>query len=164
MALDRPMGAGHKGHAILSPYYLDERYLTGGKRVGEDKGRSAHNSFMSAIVEYGFPGVFMYGLMYILAGFALLRLRRFAAQREDVELGIVVAATAAGLTVVFVAGQFSSYVYAEVQFWLFAICSALVMLTRRQAATAPATDADDVGASEGIHEPLRQPLRSSDQY
>ncbi|MGE0486814.1 MAG: O-antigen ligase family protein [Gammaproteobacteria bacterium] len=151
MALDRPLGAGHKGHAILSPYYLDESYLTGGGRVGEEKGRSAHNSFMSAIVEYGFPGVFMYGLMYILAGFALLRLRRFAAQREDVELGIVVAATAAGLTVVFVAGQFSSYVYAENQFWLFAICSALVALTRRQAATEAAAVPDAMAGEVGHH-------------
>ena len=116
---------------------MDSKYLTSGARLGIGAGRAAHNSWMSALVNYGFPGAFLYTLLYLWGGRALLRLRRMT--RDDAEMGTYVAAAAASLAVVAVAGQFSNYVYAEVQFWMFAIVAAMyVLVLERQKDSAAA--------------------------
>jgi len=139
MALDYPMGVGHRGTAFLSPRYMDAKLLTSGHHVGTSAARSAHNSFMAALVSYGFIGLVIFTTLFIWAAGALLRMRRYANDTGDVELGVVVGGIAAALTVVLVAGQFSNYVYAEVQFWLFALLTALVVQVRRAQTASVAT-------------------------
>jgi len=139
MALDYPMGVGHRGTAYLSPRYMDASLLTSGHNVGTRAARSAHNTFMAALVSYGFIGLLIFTALFIWAARELLRMRRHAEETEDMELGAVVSGIAAGLAVVLVAGQFSNYVYAEVQFWLLALLTAvMVQKSRLQSSEAGA--------------------------
>jgi len=132
MALDYPMGVGYKGTALLSRYYMPAHVLSGaGKR--DDSARAAHNTIMDALVSYGFVGVTLYVLMHIWNVRQLLWLRRVARARLDPELSIAVAGVAAALVVVLVAGQFTNYVYAEIQFWVMGLLCAMRVLVLRMA-------------------------------
>ncbi len=117
MAKDYPLGAGHKGTRSLSPGYIPAHLLSKGRR-------SAHNSVMAALVSYGFIGAALYLALYAWAAKQLFRLRRFAVRTDDSDLHILVAIYGSVLGIVFVSGMFSNYVFAEVQFWIFALLGA----------------------------------------
>lgn len=132
MALDHPLGTGFRGHAILSPLYLDDQYLTSAKRVSaEGGGRSAHNLIMAALVEFGFVGAALILFLYLVAAMALMSLRRRAQRRRDTDSSLFCALVASTLTVVFVAGQFTNYLHAEMQYWMFGLIAALGTMTAR---------------------------------
>lgn len=131
MALDYPMGVGFRGTAVLSPRYLAAEYLTRGSRLGQQSGRSAHNTIMDILVAYGFFGAGLYLLVHIWAARALLRLRAAARKYQDVRMGLLVAGAAGSLVATFVAGQFSSFVAAEMQYWLLGAIAAMVTMLNR---------------------------------
>jgi O-antigen ligase len=117
-----PFGAGHKGTAVLSPQYLDRKWLT--FRAGEDESqaaRASHNTFLTLLVEQGVFGALFY-LLLVLWGFrAGLQLKRasgISADPRPVAYGL---ASLSALAVVLVAGQFTDYLMAEVQIWMAAI-------------------------------------------
>lgn len=131
MALDYPLGAGHRGTAVLSPRYLDEKWLT---RSHDDPqaaaARSSHNSFMSALVEQGFPGALIYLGLVVWTVRSIFALKRFrdTPKRDPASVVVLYApAAAASLVVVIVAGLFTDYLKTEVQIWMFAL---LAVLTR----------------------------------
>lgn len=135
MALDYPMGAGHRGTATLSPFYLDERWLTTqGGGEGAVAQRSSHNTFMTTLVEQGFPGAMLFIALILWWLGSIVRLRRLI-DKADVDPDVVTlgGAIAGGLMVVMVAGSATDYLLAEVQFWLFAALVSALQLGERRA-------------------------------
>lgn len=122
MAKDHLIGTGHRGTAVLSPKYIDQKYMSRTKRPGEVAQRSSHNTFMSALVEQGVPGAILFIALWWWWFRAVLKLRSCADQMPT-ELAGMAAGVAGGLCVLLVAGMFVDYLKAEIQIWLF------VMLT-----------------------------------
>lgn len=138
MAMRYPHGTGHRGTAVLSPSYLDPRFLS--RRAGTDElgARSSHNTFMSAWVEQGIPGALIFIALWLWAGRSVLKLKGRIGY-SNAELATLTAAVGGALAVVFVAGFFVDYLKTEVQFWCFAILACLLELAKRATARAPAS-------------------------
>lgn len=129
MFASHPLGVGHRGFAVLSGAYLDPLYL-------DDTGaRSSHNTFISALVEQGFPGAILFLLLWLWVLKSCLLARRWAVARRPLLQVSMATAVCAGLAVVFVGGQFADFLVSEVQVWLLALLAGLKTLP---AATAPA--------------------------
>jgi O-antigen ligase len=140
MFADHPMGVGHKGTVVLSPQYLDRRYLT--RRWGEDEsaaGRSSHNTFLTLLVEQSLPGVAVY-LAFVLWGVAALLTLRRRLRTEAAVAHAYGGAALSALGVVLAAGMFTDYLMAEVQIWMTALLAAQLALRSAEAAAkiAPA--------------------------
>jgi O-antigen ligase len=143
MTLRYPFGSGHRGTAVLSPQYMDEKYLT---LVGDTNiraGRSSHNTFMTALSEQGFIGAFMFLVMWGWCAKTSLSLRRRTNQIGPRFAGDV-AAIAGALMAIFAAGIFVDYLKAEVQVWLMALLAAAASIVAR----APVADPRAVRADE----------------
>ena len=124
MGADYPLGAGHRGTRILSPYYMDKRYL------GEDSGqRSAHNTFAAVFAEHGYPGAIIYILLVLWVLKCLFRVRRLgdhAMSKEDKAFTVGVIAAILGM---WISGNFSNNLFTETQYWLLAILCAQLART-----------------------------------
>ncbi|MBW7930600.1 MAG: O-antigen ligase family protein [Gammaproteobacteria bacterium] len=141
MALAYPMGTGHRGTAVLSPLYIDEKYMAADSVDSSgQRSRSSHNTFMTAWVEQGFPGAAMFILMCLWSWRSVRRLRRL--QKDgDAEPMAQTAALAAALLLAFFAGMFVDYLKAEVQIWLLAlIASQLAMEMQKDVADSHMTE------------------------
>jgi O-Antigen ligase len=134
MFLDYPMGTGHRGTAALSARYIDERWLT--KDATGESARSSHNTFLTALVEQGIPGALMFIWLSLWTVITVLRSRWNERMQGDADSTTLIAAIAAALAAVFVAGNTADFLMAEVQFWLFA---ALVSLLQFAAAERQTT-------------------------
>jgi O-antigen ligase len=152
MALDYPMGAGHRGTATLSPYYIEQRWLTtlGGH---EEAARSSHNTFMTTLVEQGVFGAMLFAALLIWLSTAVLRLRRMAAWSDvDPALTTMAGSIAGALVVVIVAGTATDYLLAEVQFWLFAaLVSAIQLIEKARVSALPDASPAGTGAVQSGH-------------
>jgi hypothetical protein len=136
-----PHGVGHRGTATLSPTYLEERFLSSAAE-GEERRRSSHNTFMSALAEQGIPGAIFYFWIWGWTARAVLKLKRDQAFSADTSRRALLASVAAALIIVMVAGVFVDYIKAEVQIWLWALLASLTALGA-QRATQPATEVAD---------------------
>jgi hypothetical protein len=124
MFLDHPLGAGHRGNEFLSPLYIAQEHLT------ETGLRSAHNTFIAALVDQGFPGAILLMSLYFWVGLSLIRLRRLDTQGLPELLGIYRAALGTALASCFVSGLFLNLLKTEVQVWLLALLASLVVVSR----------------------------------
>jgi O-antigen ligase len=142
MFSEHPMGIGWRGTAVLSPSYMDRRWLT----LAEDGNpqRSSHNTFMTALTEGGLPGGLIYLCLLLWVAVAAFRLRRLRGPQHDPELVTMGAALYGAIIVVLVAGLGTDYLAREVQFWLYA---ALVSVFRLAEAPAQAGPTDDRAAA-----------------
>jgi O-antigen ligase len=127
MFRDHPFGCGHRCTAILSPQYLDDRYLTT-NREGQ-RGRSSHNTFMSILVEQGIPGIVLYTLFVGWVWRTLLRIRRDLKHRTDF-LAAALPAVASVLMGIFIAELFVDDLKFEARVWFVGTLMALVNLGR----------------------------------
>ncbi len=136
-----PFGSGHKGTAVLSPLYLEEKWLTR-RTHDEPMGRSSHNTFLTTLVEQGVVGAALYGWLTLWGLVILLRVKRMQWQGVPFQLRNPAMACSAAIAVVWVAGLFTDYLLAEVQVWLFALlASALALAQIRVGAPARSTSA-----------------------
>jgi hypothetical protein len=119
MAKDYPLGGGHNSTTYLSPRYMDKVYLSEG-------GRSSHNTFMTTLVDQGFPGAVIYTAMVIWICMVLYDLRAMDSAGLPSTLGFYRAIVGASLAAIFVSGLFVNYLKAEVQLW----CVALLVVVR----------------------------------
>ena len=138
MAASYPLGAGHRGTEVLSPQYLDEKYLANVTGQDVERTRSSHNTFLTALVEQGIPGAILYVMTWLWAARALLRLRRHSQKQSwPVTVSAYVCALAGALTILLVSGQFVDYLKVEVQPWLLAVLASLEAVMLREMAAAP---------------------------
>jgi O-antigen ligase len=135
MFLDHPLGAGHKGTAVLSAHYMDSRWLTTTTSVdGQVVAlRSSHNTFMTALVEQGVVGALLFVALVLWVLAAALRILWLRNRLSDATLAVLAAGMLGPVVVVLVAGIATDYLMAEVQFWFLA---ALVAALRLLAAAA----------------------------
>jgi len=123
MAARYPHGAGLLGTAALSRDYLDEKWLWRGADPSK-WGRSSHNTFMTSLVDHGIPGGFVYIWLTAWGVMVVARLRALRWSHVSMELTAPAVACCAGIAVVWTAGQFTDYLQAELQIWLFALLAA----------------------------------------
>jgi len=88
--------------------------------------RSAHNIFMAALVDQGFPGLILLTGLCAWVGVSLRRLKLLDAQGLPPLLGLYRAALGTALVSCFVSGLFSNMLKAEVQIWLVALLASLI--------------------------------------
>ena len=133
MFKDHPFGAGYRGNALLSPKYMPPELMS---NVGV---RSAHNTFMAALVDQGIPGAILLLSFYGWCLVTLARLKRLDKQGLDPKFGIYRAALGASLGTCVIAGVFLNLLTFEVQVWLATLLASLSNLAQRslQQATAP---------------------------
>lgn len=144
MAIDYPFGVGHRGTAVLSPRYLDERWLT--RSAADPFGlgaRSSHNTFMTALVEQGIPGavMFLWLVGWLVRQVGVLKLLRSEKADSSSILPVLAPAAFAACIVVFVAGNFTDYLKTEVQIWMLAILATTTLVLHQR---------DRAAAMEGI--------------
>ena len=131
MAARYPHGAGYPGTAALSREYLDDKWLS---KIGDDPSkwaRSSHNTFMTALVDYGLPGAIIYIWLCVWGLMAVGKLKTFQWRGLGVESTAPAIACSAGLGVVWVAGQFTDYLGTEVQIWFLAMLAASLVHLRQ---------------------------------
>lgn len=140
MAANNPLGTGHRGTAVLSPMYLDQRWLT--RAPGEDPysvgARSSHNSLLSALVEQGIPGfvMFLWLMLWTVQMIRVVRAHRLRDPEDRDKIALYGACAAGSLAIVFAAGMFTDYLKTEVQIWMFAILAVLFRVHAPQALAA----------------------------
>jgi hypothetical protein len=145
MAVRYPHGTGHRGTAVLSPQYLDSRWLTRGPgESADDAARASHNTFMTLLVEQGIPGALLYLWMSTWGALVVLRLKLAIRRKLPLDLIAPATACAAGIAVVWTAGQFADYLKAEVQIWLFAMLA--VTLEQLRLAASPSREMPGAGS------------------
>ena len=112
MGKDHPFGAGYRGTAVLSPFYMDDSLLAG---TGQ---RSAHNNFAMIFAEQGYPGVVFFILLNFLVIKQLFRIKTMQILVEDRSLMVALGSALIGM---YVSGNFSANFYTETQYWLLAL-------------------------------------------
>jgi O-antigen ligase len=149
MTLRYPFGSGHRGTAALSLQYIEDKYLSRTADSTEGLARSSHNTFMTALSEQGFIGAFMFVVMLYWCVKTTRSLRRYTRTSEETRFIGDVAAIAAALMAIFIAGMFVDYLKAEVQIWMMGLLAAAVtMVPRKPAVLAKqATPADEQPAA-----------------
>jgi O-antigen ligase len=132
-----PLGCGATCTAVLSPQYLEERYLSWAP-AGVQRQRASHNTFMTMLVEHGIPGAVFYVAMLAWT----LRCVRTLARRYRTESGFMAAVFPGVVGVlgsVVIGDLFVSYMRFEVRFWFLAVLMAMLSIeAAKQRAAAPA--------------------------
>jgi len=141
MARSHLMGTGHRGTAVLSPQYLDERFLVKDPDHPELPGeRSSHNTFMTALVEQGIPGALLFSAIWAWCFVEVARVRRLRPLRDTPEDMAMLGGVAGALMVVFIAGFFVDYFKAEIAIWLLATLASIGSIARAEAAVQETAD------------------------
>ncbi|MGH8179159.1 MAG: O-antigen ligase family protein, partial [Steroidobacter sp.] len=137
MAKRYPLGTGHRGTEVLSPMYLDQKYMSRITNPSDTGRRSSHNTFMSALVEQGIPGAVLFIALWLWWVKAVFRIKKMSRSLSP-SLGALCAGVAAAFAVVLVAGLFVDYLKAEVQIWLLILLTCLLHFAQVEIA-APQT-------------------------
>jgi hypothetical protein len=124
----RPLGCGHMCTTVLSPSYLEERFLTNGFRA-------SHNTFMSMLVDHGIVGGAFYLLMLIWMFRSLRTLQRRLRGNEGF-LALMVPAVAAVLMAITVGDMFVQYVKYEARIWFVSLVIVMLHMTSDESARA----------------------------
>lgn len=118
MAVDHPLGTGHKGTGTLSYQYIAEEYWSA------TGGRSSHNTFMSVLVDQGFLGLFLWLALSWKIFQKCRAVAKWAKRDDDTQLGWLVASILGILVVIWTGGLFAPFLKAEVFIWMIAlVCS-----------------------------------------
>lgn len=125
MFLDHPLGAGHRGNELLSPQYMSPDLLSNSGL------RSAHNTFMAALVDQGLPGALILLGLYGWGFRALRRLKKLDASGLPAHFGLLRAGLGSALASLFVSGLFLNLLKTEVQIWMISAVASLVVLSQR---------------------------------
>ena len=162
MFLDYPLGSGHKGTAVLSPLYLDDKWLTRAHNGEGPLGRSSHNTFFTTLTEQGIVGALLFSALVLWVLFAALRIFLLRHRVPDSTQPVIAAGLCGGVMVVLAAGVGTDYLMAEVQFWFLAgLVCALRLLKSAASVPAIATRAMNVPSERGGMA-LPQPMQRSE--
>jgi hypothetical protein len=130
MFLRYPMGIGWRGTAVLSPEYMDRRWLAAD---GSGASRSSHTTYLTALTEQGIPGAIIYASLVIWVLAAALRTRAMNRRaQQDPDLTTLAAALCGAIMVILASGLTADYLTKEVQFWLYAALVSVFWLSDAQ--------------------------------
>jgi len=127
----RPLGCGHMCTTVLSPSYIEERFLSGGARA-------SHNTFMTMLVDHGVVGAAIYILMLIWV-FRSVRTMRKRLRGQEGFLATALPAVGGALVAIVVGDLFVQYPKFEARFWFIALLIVLMHMTERRAAQGQST-------------------------
>jgi len=120
-------GYGHRGTLILSPYYIDDTYLTG---KSDSRYRGSHNLLMSLLVDFGLIGASFYlGIIFVFIK-RLFSIRRSILQLANGNLSILYMAGSSALVALMVSSMFSNSLRLEIDILLIGLLSATYCLIR----------------------------------
>ncbi|HEY7378247.1 MAG TPA: O-antigen ligase family protein [Steroidobacteraceae bacterium] len=125
MFAQHPLGCGHRCTAVLSPNFLEDKYLTGS---GEDRARASHNTFLSALVEQGVIGAVLYILLAVWIWKNIRELSRRLKGQEGF-LPTLLPAVVAILGSIVVGDLFVDYLKSEVRIWFVAVVVVMLNLS-----------------------------------
>ena len=111
------LGHGHRGTVVLSPQYMDDRWLSWGKK---GRGRSSHCTFLTTLTEQGIPGALLYLMMAFWTAKTIIAFRK-----DDPVVYLYFMGASASLASIFIAGIFVDYLKAEIQIYCFAMLASL---------------------------------------
>jgi len=145
MATERPLlGVAHRG---FERNY--NRFDTTGGYYGQN--RAVHSSWFGILAEGGFPGLAIFGTLFITSMLACRRIRRWAKRGEiPDELGRYAIGFEAALASFAVGGAFVSFHYCEMLWHFFALTMALEYVAAKEAIShraevlSPPADAEAV--------------------
>lgn len=140
MFQSRPAGCGHRCTAILSPSYLEAKYLSRQGR-GENAARSSHNTLMTMLVEHGVPGFFFYVLGMYWMFRRILDLWKTYRYRETF-FATLLPAVAATLAAITVGDMFVDYLKFEARIWFIGILLVMLNLSHERQQTDEARTPD----------------------
>jgi hypothetical protein len=121
------LGNGHRGTLILSPYYIDEEYMTSIK--GDSKARGSHNLIMAVLVDQGLIGLFLFiSITWVLLS-RFWKLRKFILNddlldlldREDKNIILIYVALNISLISIWISSMGVNSLKLEVSFWYYAL-------------------------------------------
>jgi O-antigen ligase len=147
MFIDHPLGCGHRCTATLSPFYLDDFYLTG---PPESRARSSHNTYLTMLVEHGVVGgLFVVSFLLWLMTTAL-KLNRQIPIEQSILPGVL-PSTIAILSALLVADVFVDHLKMEIRMWYLALVIVNLKLARQfSGASALARSARSSPNSENV--------------
>ena len=109
---------------VLSPSYIEERFLTGGARA-------SHNTFMTMLVDHGIVGAAFYVLMLVWIFRSLREVGR-RLKADDSFLATALPAIAAVLAAITIGDLFVQYPKFEARFWFVSLLIVLLHLSERK--------------------------------
>jgi hypothetical protein len=145
MAKGRPLGCGHMCTTVLSPVYIEKRFLS----QGQD--RASHNTFMTMVVDHGVVGVALY-IALLVWTFKNSRLAFRRLKGEEGFLATMQPAVSACLGAIIVADMFAQYPKFEARLWFI---GALLVIVHLSANRAAVTAREPAAALEAKREPLQ---------
>lgn len=147
MFCDYPMGVGYRNYPYVSPRYLPNDVLTS---VGDQRLRSAHNSYFTILCETGVIGFAIWISMFVFALVLFRRLRKHNKGNSTSALAIYGMAFEVGLYGWAVGGYTQAYHEVDPAYW-FVGCA--VILTRLQMARGAAAESEVIDADEALAQP-----------
>lgn len=145
MSKEYPMGCGHRCTGVLASSYLDKKAFEG---LPPGVGRTSHNTFMTLLVEQGWPGALFYLVIAIWTARNILSLWR-QLRHDDGPLATLLPGVASVLGAIFVGDLFVDFLKHEVRIWFFAVLMAMANLHALARHRAQQQAAD---ASQGVAE------------
>lgn len=125
----RPLGCGHMCTTVLSPSYIEERFLSGGARA-------SHNTFMTMLVDHGVVGAALYVLMLAWV-FRSIREAGRLLRGEEGFLATVLPAIGGVLVAITIGDLFVQYPKLEARFWFIGLLIVLLHMARRRSCAEP---------------------------
>jgi hypothetical protein len=144
MFMGHPMGCGARCTDVLSPRYLSPEQLAG--KVGEEKARSSHNTFMTMAVDHGVIGAALYILMIVWLVVAVAKCRSMLDHHSPV-IRAAFPAVAGSLGCIIIGDLFVQYPKLEIRFWMLLIMIWIVGVLSAESARKGALLAPDARAN-----------------
>ncbi len=145
------LGSGHRGTLMLSPFYIDQQFMT---EVGEGESRrGSHNMIMSILVDQGLVGAFFYFGMIFIALKRFFAVKKTICQWEDSNIGVYYIGFGLALISVQVMGLAANNIRLEIDIWLYAVLGLLYTWVQKHKAALAEADSDAapmVGRKAGL--------------
>ncbi len=114
MFKSHPFGCGHRCTAVLSPQYLDDKYLTGTK---DNRGRSSHNTVLSLLVEQGIFGIAFYLMYFYWMSAMAIKLLKSSKNKTGL-IGNITPGLVGMIAAIMIGDMFVDYLKSEIRIWL----------------------------------------------
>ncbi len=119
MFSEKPLiGNGHRGTQMLSPYYVDEEYMTG--KAGNRR-RGSHNLLMTLFIDHGVIGATIFLAMVISLFRRFFKLRPFLMANGDKPIVLAYIGLNISLICFWVASMSVNSIRLEVGVWCYAL-------------------------------------------